>query len=173
MAGYKIRDEMNGIEEAPGKLWFWELEAAVIDADRCVQCGACIAACPSDSIGIGADGLPKLVKMCTGCSLCWDFCPRGGMRHEATWSLPVAGSDGAEWKITGAAGAAGQGLGRVEETYTARVRPRVPGAQDGGVVSALLIALLEAGDLDGALLARRAPPSPGRASRFWPGPRPR
>jgi coenzyme F420 hydrogenase subunit beta len=163
MAGYKIRDEMNGIEEAPGKLWFWELEAAVIDADRCVQCGACIAACPSDSIGIGADGLPKLVKMCTGCSLCWDFCPRGGMRHEATWSLPVAGSDGAEWKITGAAGAAGQGLGRVEETYTARVRPRVPGAQDGGVVSALLIALLEAGDLDGALLAREShdlPPQP-------------
>jgi ferredoxin len=95
MAGYKIRDEMNDIEEAPGKLWFWELEEAVIDADRCVQCGACIAACPSDSIGIGADGLPKLVKMCTGCSLCWDFCPRGGMRHEATWSLPVAGSDGA------------------------------------------------------------------------------
>ena len=97
MAGYKIRDEMNDIEEAPGKLWFWELEEAVIDADRCVQCGACIAACPSDSIGIGADGLPKLVKMCTGCSLCWDFCPRGGLRHEATWSLPVAGSDGADW----------------------------------------------------------------------------
>src|SRR5687768_16400958 len=139
MAGYKIRDEMNDIEEAPGKLWFWELEQAVIDADRCVQCGACIAACPSDSIGIGADGLPKLVKMCTGCSLCWDFCPRGGMRHEATWSLPVAGasgdrgtgggtaastsageasvgSDGAEWKITGAAGVPGQGLGRVSET---------------------------------------------------------
>ncbi|HSO56138.1 MAG TPA: 4Fe-4S binding protein, partial [Actinomycetes bacterium] len=117
MAGYQIRDEMNGIEEAPGKLWFWELEEAVIDADRCVQCGACIAACPSDSIGIGADGLPKLVKMCTGCSLCWDFCPRGGLRHEATWSLPVAGSDGGAWKITGA-GAAGQGLGRVQETYT-------------------------------------------------------
>ena len=166
MAGYKIRDEMNGIEEAPGKLWFWELEAAVIDADRCVQCGACIAACPSDSIGIGADGLPKLVKMCTGCSLCWDFCPRGGMRHEATWSLPVAGSDGAEWKITGAAGAAGQGLGRVEETYTARVRPRVPGAQDGGVVSALLIALLEAGDLDGALLARESPTEPWKGEPF-------
>src|SRR4029450_9439452 len=165
MAGYKIRDEMNGIEEAPGKLWFWELEEAVIDADRCVQCGACIAACPSDSIGIGADGLPKLVKMCTGCSLCWDFCPRGGLRHEATWSLPVAGSDGAAWKITGAAGA-GQGLGRVQETYTARVRPQLPGAQDGGVVSALLIALLEAGDLDGALLARESPAEPWKGEPF-------
>src|SRR5829696_6134217 len=123
MAGYKIRDEMNDIEEAPGKLWFWELEEAVIDADRCVQCGACIAACPSDSIGIGADGLPKLVKMCTGCSLCWDFCPRGGLRHEATWSLPVAGSEGAGWEIPGAAGA-GQGLGRVQ-------RPTPPGCGPG------------------------------------------
>src|SRR5215211_191997 len=165
MAGYKIRDEMNDIEEAPGKLWFWELEEAVIDADRCVQCGACIAACPSDSIGIGADGLPKLVKMCTGCSLCWDFCPRGGLRHEATWSLPVAGSDGTAWKITGATGA-GQGLGRVSETYTARVRPRLPGAQDGGVVSALLIALLEAGDIDGALLARESPAEPWKGEPF-------
>ena len=165
MAGYKIRDEMNDIEEAPGKLWFWELEQAVIDADRCVQCGACIAACPSDSIGVGADGLPKLVKMCTGCSLCWDFCPRGGLRHEATWSLPVAGSDGAEWKITGAA-TAGQGLGRVSETYTARVPRRLPGAQDGGVVSALLIALLEAGDLDGALVARESASEPWKGEPF-------
>jgi coenzyme F420 hydrogenase subunit beta len=166
MAGYKIRDEMNDIDEAPGKTWFWELEQAVIDADRCVQCGACVAACPSDSIGVGEDGLPKLVKMCTGCSLCWDFCPRGGMRHEATWSLPIPGEDGDGWKITGADVAAGQGLGRVRDTYTARVRPALPGAQDGGVVSALLIALLEAGDLDGALLARESPTEPWKGEPF-------
>ncbi|HEV8648216.1 MAG TPA: Coenzyme F420 hydrogenase/dehydrogenase, beta subunit C-terminal domain [Actinomycetes bacterium] len=182
MAGFKIRDEMNDIDEAPGKIWFWELEQAVIDADRCVQCGACVAACPSDSIGVGADGLPKLVKMCTGCSLCWDFCPRGGMRHEATWALPPAGGDPgpapangspggagageAGWKITGAPGPAGAGLGRVRDTYTARVRPKVPGAQDGGVVSALLIALLEAGDLDGALLARESRTEPWKGEPF-------
>src|SRR3954447_21041024 len=82
-AAFAIRDEMNDIDEAPGKVWFWELERAVIDAGRCVQCGVCIAACPSDSLGIGSDDLPKLVKMCTGCSLCWDFCPRGGLRYEA------------------------------------------------------------------------------------------
>ena len=82
-AAFAIRDQMNAIEEAPGKVWFWELERAVIDAGRCIECGACIAACPSDSLGIGADDMPKLVKMCTGCSLCWDFCPRGGLRYEA------------------------------------------------------------------------------------------
>ena len=80
MAGFDIREMMNDIDEAPGKVWFWDLEKAVIDADRCVQCGVCVAACPTDSIGIGEDDLPQLVKMCTGCSLCWDFCPRGGLR---------------------------------------------------------------------------------------------
>src|ERR1017187_9434341 len=86
MRGYGIRNEINGIAEPPGKTWFWELEAGVIAADRCIQCGTCVAVCPSNSIGIGEDTfLPELVKMCTGCSLCWDFCPRGGLRYESTW----------------------------------------------------------------------------------------
>jgi coenzyme F420 hydrogenase subunit beta len=41
---FRLRAEMNGMGEAPGKVWFFELAAAVIDADRCIQCGACIAA---------------------------------------------------------------------------------------------------------------------------------
>jgi coenzyme F420 hydrogenase subunit beta len=51
VAGFDIREMMNDIDEAPGKVWFWDLEKAVIDADRCVQCGVCVAACPTDSIG--------------------------------------------------------------------------------------------------------------------------
>jgi coenzyme F420 hydrogenase subunit beta len=145
VAGFDIREMMNDIDEAPGKVWFWDLEKAVIDADRCVQCGVCVAACPTDSIGIGEDDLPELVKMCTGCSLCWDFCPRGGLQYESTW------------KITGSSnGESIEGMGRVEESYTARVRRRIDGVQDGGFVSALLISLLEAGEIDGALLARES-----------------
>jgi coenzyme F420 hydrogenase subunit beta len=170
MAGFKLRDEMNDIQEAPGKVWFWELEQAVIEADRCVQCGACVAACPSDSIAVGDDGLPALVKMCTGCSLCWDFCPRGGMRHEATWRLADAAGepsgDGGPggWKLTGAPGP--NGLGPVRETWTARARPGVPGAQDGGLVSALLVGLLEAGEIDGALVARESETEPWKGEPY-------
>ncbi len=181
-AAFAIRDAMNDIDEAPGKVWFWELERAVIDAGRCVQCGVCVAACPSDSLGIGPDDLPKLVKMCTGCSLCWDFCPRGGLRYEALGE--VMGERGRKsevggrtWDGNGASarrpvGQDETGLApgaqrltpdsrlptsdfeAVRESHTARVKTAIPGVQDGGVVSALLIELLESGAIDGALVAK-------------------
>jgi coenzyme F420 hydrogenase subunit beta len=194
MAGFRIRDEMASIVEAPGKTWFWELEAGVIDAGRCVECGACIAACPSDSLAVGANGLPALVKMCTGCSLCWDFCPRGGLRYEATWPLPEEDEEGVvlpvprgarrgprsdgdagsaraprspssapeggdeSWRITG--GPRGEGLGRVLEGYTAATREPLAGVQDGGLVSALLVETLEAGEIDAVLSARESSTEP-------------
>jgi coenzyme F420 hydrogenase subunit beta len=139
--GEAVRHAMNGVAEAPGKTWFWELAAAVVDADRCVRCGACVAVCPSDSIGLNDQGLPALVKMCTGCSLCWDACPRAGLRVEA---LGPAG---------GPAPAAPDELGEPVALVAARAARRAPRAQDGGVVTAVLAAGLESGALDGALVA--------------------
>jgi coenzyme F420 hydrogenase subunit beta len=171
MKAYRIRDQINGIEEPPGKTWFWELQAGVIDADRCIQCGTCVAACPSNSIGIDEDtDLPELVKMCTGCSLCWDFCPRAGLRYEALWPPStvnpeltggsvtsgdaVVRTDASDnyWKITG--GPPGDGLGAVLDAYAVRAGTRPEFAQDGGVVTALLIAALAGGEIDGALVTK-------------------
>jgi len=111
-----------------------------------------------------------LVKMCTGCSLCWDFCPRGGLRYEALW--PPSTVDGDEdaavqpaqvrsdssdtyFKISG--GPPGDGLGAVVESYAVRAGAQNDDAQDGGAVSALLIGLLAAGEIDGALVSKPSP----------------
>jgi coenzyme F420 hydrogenase subunit beta len=173
---FRLRSSMNGMGEAPGKVWFFELAAAVIDADRCIQCGACIAACPSDSLATSFEDLPYLVKMCTGCSLCWDFCPRGGLRYEATWpkeseeseeSSPLDAALSEAGTLTGESGV---GLGVVVSQVAAKVRDsspmKVDTAQDGGVVSAILIAALEAGEIDGALVARENPATPWRGVPF-------
>jgi coenzyme F420 hydrogenase subunit beta len=166
MSGFKIRDEMNGVAEAPGKTWFWELEESVIDADRCIQCGACVAVCPSDSIGIGKDELPVLEKMCTGCSLCWDFCPRGGLRHEATERLVDVlqgqDTDAPATKITGNNSEATAPVRR----YTARARKPASTVQDGGIVTAILSALLRAGEIDAVLCAKESETEPWKGEPF-------
>lgn len=151
---YSVRSEMNDIETPDEKTWFMELDDAVIEEDRCIQCGTCVAACPSDSIGIGDDGLPELVKMCTGCSLCWDFCPRGGLRYERQWKI-TGGDD----NVSGAGDPITEFSATVEDDWR-------EGAQDGGVVTSLLIHLLEADEIDGALIATESEEETWKAESF-------
>ena len=151
---YEIRSKMNDIETPDEKTWFMELDEAVIDDDRCIQCGTCVASCPSDSIGIGDDGLPELVKMCTGCSMCWDFCPRGGLRYERQWKIT-----GGEDNVKGAGDPITEFSARVTEDWR-------HDSQDGGVVTAVLIELLESGEIDGALIATESDDEPWKAESF-------
>jgi len=151
---YEIRSQMNDIETPDEKTWFMELDEAVIEDGRCIQCGTCVAACPSDSIGIGEDDLPKLVKMCTGCSLCWDFCPRGGLRYERQWKIT-----GGEDNVSGAGDPITEFSACVEEEWREN-------AQDGGLVTSVLIHLLEAGEIDGALIATESEEEPWKAESF-------
>jgi coenzyme F420 hydrogenase subunit beta len=145
---------MNDIETPDEKTWFMELDEAVIEDGRCIQCGTCVAACPSDSIGIGEDDLPELVKMCTGCSLCWDFCPRGGLRYERQWTIT-----GGEDNVTGAGDPITEFSANVEDGWR-------EDAQDGGVVTSVLIHLLEAGEIDGALIATESEEAEWKAESF-------
>jgi coenzyme F420 hydrogenase subunit beta len=123
----------------PGKTWFRDLDEAVIESDRCTQCGTCVAACPADSIGIDSEmERPTLVKMCTGCSRCWDYCPRSGMRYERL-------VEDVQSSIPDDVGG----------TYSAQAvdAATADAGQDGGAVTTLLAQLLEAGEIDGAIVA--------------------
>lgn len=141
-----IRHEIahnSGVEDPLNKIWFHKTASAVIEAGRCVRCGSCIAACPSNSINVAEDGLPTLTRMCTGCSACWDFCPLAGLRAERLWKLSQNSSDGAS------------GLGTMAESFSARAKVPATRAQDGGVVTTILEALLAAGEIDGVLVTQR------------------
>ena len=143
------REQFGEVEDPPGKIWFRDLDEAVIEADRCIQCASCVAACPSDSLGIDEEeGRPTLVRMCTGCSSCWDYCPRSGLRYERVVELVDEAQDGQP------------------DSYAARAidGDAVASGQDGGVVTALLTGLLEAGEIDGALVAKGAIEQPLRGT---------
>ncbi len=148
-----IRDRIadgSGVSDHVDKMWFHKTASAVIDADRCVQCGACIAACPSNSIGVAEDMRPTLIRMCTGCSFCWDACPMAGLRSERLWT--IAGN-----------GAVENDLGDVILACSASAKRKAPRAQDGGVATALLARLLEDGVIDGVILGRKGPAAGGSA----------
>ncbi|MBI4338796.1 MAG: Coenzyme F420 hydrogenase/dehydrogenase, beta subunit C-terminal domain [Chloroflexi bacterium] len=144
--------EKSGVLDPLDKIWFHKTAGAVIDADRCVRCGSCVAACPSRSLGIDEEGNPTLLRMCTGCSNCWDFCPLAGLRTERLTTL---------WEGEGPAPTP---LGRLMAAYRARAFAPAPESQDGGVATALLEALLEARSVDGVIVATRSGPQRGKAA---------
>jgi coenzyme F420 hydrogenase subunit beta len=83
---------------------------------------------------------------------------RNGNGKRRPAEAPASDGPEADWQING--GPAHNGLGVLMDSYTARVAAGMQGAQDGGVVSALLMAALEAGHLDGVLLARESDDKP-------------
>ena len=121
-----------------------DLEAEVIYNELCCYCGSCGAFC-KEYITYENE-LPKTKKKCYEiCGACYDFCPR-------TFFAPFEVERAVFGDIR-----ADNLLGYYQgEILTARatddtVRDK---AQDGGVVSALLVFLLEKGEIDAAVVSK-------------------
>jgi coenzyme F420 hydrogenase subunit beta len=129
---------------------FGELDYKVIQQDICCLCGNCIALCPKIA---KKENRPALVEYDPLCGVCYAFCPRTFL------NVPEM-----EKKLFGRQGRPDETLGIYEKAAAARATPMKGAAQDGGVVTALLIQALESGMIDCAVVT-------GRNSRWQSGPR--
>jgi coenzyme F420 hydrogenase subunit beta len=126
---------------------FADLIEEVQKPGLCHHCGGCVTFCTAINYGALAmdeDGRPRYQDRdkCIECGICYAICPEI-KEHEAetkkhvSWSPPI---------------------GRIIGTTVARsLDPEVRAhATDGGVVTGLLLSLLDKGHIDGAIVARKA-----------------
>ncbi len=116
----------------------------VVESRRCVGCASCVTICPVDVFDY-ADELPRDTRTdaCVSCVLCVEACP---VLRPADKDLPAM-LDLRPPAIDEGFGAYSYGV------YARSTDPEwVARAQDGGLVSALIIHGLETGALSGAVL---------------------
>lgn len=122
----------------------------VVTEGLCLSCGTCVAVCPEGAIDMQETPGGLLVArvneaLCNQCGLCRKACP--GLGIDMARFLP-SGADPFRGPVLEACS--------VQATDPELLR----GAQSGGLVSALLLHLLDSGEIDGALLTRM--PADGR-----------
>ena len=128
---------------------FSNLMEEVLTPRRCHRCGGCVAFCTAINFGaleMGEDGRPRYKDSdkCIECGLCYEICPaidalREETKNRISWTPP---------------------MGRIMETTVARARdPELwTYARDGGVVTAILLHLLDIGRIDAAIVNKVAAP---------------
>ncbi len=127
------------------KLSFDHLQKEVIDSGTCGRCGGCVSFCTANRIGaleIGEDGFPRYSNKeeCLECGLCYLVCPQttdlnDDVKEKFRWKAPI---------------------GHVEDAFSLRaINVKIQkAATDGGVVTALLIHMLNKGVIDGAVVSK-------------------
>jgi len=120
------------------------LMSEVVDTGKCVGCAACVTICPTDVFDyVDERPVDARTDACVLCVLCTEVC-QVLRPQDADISNLVRYRDDAR---DGGYGPASYGL------YVRATRPDIlERSQDGGMVSALLLWALEAGEIAGAIL---------------------
>jgi len=121
----------------------------VLQNGNCHQCGVCVGVCPTDAITIEQHPKKGMFPVfhresCTDCDLCHFACPGDEFDWDelqrATFGLVPADKD----------------IGHVREFWSGYTKWRDvrQKAASGGIVSAILIEMLEKGEIDGAVVVK-------------------
>ena len=124
---------------------FHDLEKEVQRYNFCGKCGGCVSFCSADNLGalkVGPDGMPMFVdeEKCLKCGICYMICPNirdldEELKKKTKWEPPI---------------------GPIKDLVSAQTTNSTVGERctDGGVVTSLLLYLLDNHMIDGALVSK-------------------
>jgi len=124
---------------------FQDLLTDVQKAGFCGRCGGCFSFCSADNLGalkVGQDGMPVFAdeEKCLRCGICYLICPNihfldEELKKKTKWEPPI---------------------GRIKDLTSAQTTNPAVGEKctDGGVVTSLLLYLLDNHMIDAALVSR-------------------
>ncbi len=128
------------------KINFDNLKIEVIEKGICGRCGGCVSFCSANSIDaleMGPDSLPRYSdkEKCLDCGLCYLVCPQIKILNEEVkekfgWEEPI---------------------GHYLDIFSLRATDKgvLDNATDGGVVTSLLLNMLENKEIDGAVVSQK------------------
>jgi coenzyme F420 hydrogenase subunit beta len=124
---------------------FHDLEKEVQRYNFCGKCGGCVAFCSASNLGalkVGPDGMPMFAdeEKCLKCGICYMICPNirdldEELKKKTKWEPPI---------------------GPIKDLVSAQTTNPTVGERctDGGVVTSLLLYLLDNHMIDGALVSK-------------------
>jgi coenzyme F420 hydrogenase subunit beta len=124
---------------------FHDLKLEVQQYNFCGKCGGCVSFCSADNLGaldVGPDGMPIFAdeEKCLRCGICYMICPNiyeldDELKKKTNWEPPI---------------------GQVKDLTSARTtNPLVAqNCSDGGVVTSLLVYLMDSHLIDAALVSK-------------------
>jgi len=137
--------ERLGREDEVGQPRALRALARIVDGGLCHRCGSCIGICPTGVLGLSDTAYPKVQNLsaCTDCDLCVKVCP-GDEFHFQEAHKNVFGTEGDPKATHGHF---------IDATVSYGTDPVIrDGSTSGGLVTAILVALLEKGAIDGAVV---------------------
>ncbi|MCO6431629.1 MAG: Coenzyme F420 hydrogenase/dehydrogenase, beta subunit C-terminal domain [Deltaproteobacteria bacterium] len=138
------------LEESPPQPRALRGLARIIDGGLCHRCGSCVGICPTGVLGLDEEEYPtiKNLSACTDCDLCMKVCPGDEFNfHSAHESL-----FGERGDITSTHGNFKTAL--ISHSSDADIQEK---STSGGLVSDILIYLLESNQIDGAVVIASDP----------------